>query len=47
VDYCCFIGSKLQQLCWRSCTRFWHSSPLKQKCQWFSRCITLPIHFRL
>jgi hypothetical protein len=26
MDYCCFIGSKFQQLCCRSCTRLWHSS---------------------
>jgi hypothetical protein len=28
VDCCCFIGSKLQQFCYHSCTRLWHSSLL-------------------
>jgi hypothetical protein len=33
-----FMGSKLQQWCCSSCTRFWHSSPLSKMFQWFSRC---------
>jgi hypothetical protein len=31
VDYCCFIGSKLQQLHCRCCTTLWHSSPLHNR----------------
>jgi hypothetical protein len=30
VDYCYFIGSKLQQFCCPSCTRLWHSSLLSK-----------------
>jgi hypothetical protein len=29
MDCCCFIGSKLQQLCCPSCTRLWHSKSLE------------------
>jgi hypothetical protein len=32
VDYCCFVGSKLQQFCCRSCTRLWHSSDFLGVC---------------
>jgi hypothetical protein len=39
VDYCCLIGSRLQQLCCRSCIRLWHSSLLSYMFHWFSRCM--------
>jgi hypothetical protein len=36
VDYCCFIGSKLQHLC---CIRLWHCSLLIWMFPWYSRCM--------
>jgi hypothetical protein len=41
VDYCCFIGSKLQ-LCGRSCTKHRHSSLSSLKILWFSRRMFKP-----
>jgi hypothetical protein len=39
VDCCCFLGSKLQQLCCPSCTTLWQSNFLNWMFQWFSRCM--------